>query len=670
MASQEKRFRLEIEGVRAIAAILVAVYHIWLNRVSGGVDVFFIMSGFLITTSLFSMYRRTDQIQIFQYIIKLLKRLIPTAWFIALSTFIVSFILVSPHTRPQFFNELLASLFYFENWRLAFDSVDYLAQNNEASPYQHYWALSIQFQFYLIWLLLFKIALLIKWFSKKLAFKRIVFTLLVVVVVTSFIYSVYLTNVNQPVAYYNTFTRVWEFGLGGILSMVIHRVSLPKVAAWILGWTGLIGLLIGGIIFQVSTVFPGYAALWPTMSAVLILLAGNTSTRFSAYNILASKPLVSFGKVSYAFYLWHWPVLIIFLSYFDRGTVSIKAGLAIIALSVALAYFTIYAIETPARKIQSTTKQTALAIVSMIALALGGLSIYYYNVIPNQKIATDYGENPGVLAHQTKEDPFYYDLETVVPDLNLGRLDMADVYEGGCFQSDGRVINAQCEYGEKEDYDYTIALVGGSHSAHWQPMLRKFGEDNKVRIQTMLKGNCRFSTEDTTDYPECEEWFDNVVESLLEDPPDLIVTIGDISGGDWEVVPDGFKEAWQIFEDANIPLFLIRDTPRYPGLVPKCVREAEGNGIEECKVPREDIILEPSALEKETDLPEGAHTIDVTDYFCDDDYCYPVIGNVVIFFDDNHITATLSRTFAPIFEEPLKKALKDSEVFKNKRENQ
>ena len=667
MVSNEKRFRLEIEGVRALAAILVAIYHIWLNRVSGGVDVFFIISGFLITTSLFSMYRRTGRINVFEYIIKLLKRLMPTAWFIACATFIISFILVPPHTRPQFFNEFISSLFYFENWRLAFDSVDYLAQNNEASPYQHYWALGIQFQFYLIWLLLFSIGLLVKSLLTKIDFYKAIFTSLILIVITSLTYSIYLTNVNQPFAYYQTFTRVWEFGLGGILAMTIHLIKLPKVVAWVFGWLGLIGILIGGIIFQVSTVFPGYAALWPTMSAVLILVAGNTSTRFSAYNILSSKPLVSFGKVSYAFYLWHWPVLVIFLTYFERGTVSLKAGLIIIALSTALAYFTIYLVETPIVKLRTSTKQTAYGIISIIVLAIGGLTVYYHNVIPNQKIVTDYGVHPGVLAHQVNDSPYYYDPDTVLPDLNVGRLDMAEVYEKGCFQADGKIDNIECEYGSLDDYDYTIALVGGSHSAHWQPMLREFGEKNNIRIQTMLKANCRFSTIDTTDYPECVDWFELVTERLIEDPPDLIVTIGDVSGEEWTDVPAGFIEAWKIYEKANIPLFLIRDTPRFPHMIPKCIRESEGNGIEECKVPRDEIILEPSALESSSYLPEGANTIDVTNSFCDEDYCYPVVGNIVLFFDNNHITATISRTFASVFQKPLLKALKESESFKIKR---
>lgn len=658
MQNQPKRFRLEIEGVRAIAAILVAVYHIWFNRVSGGVDVFFIMSGFLITTSLFSMYRKQDGIFIFQYIVKLLKRLMPSAWFIAIVTFIASYFLVSSHTRPQFFNELIASLFYFENWQLANDAVDYLAQNNEASPYQHYWALSIQFQFYVIWLLLFKSALFAKKAMSRLKFERLVLVILVIVSIASFIYSVYLTSVNQPVAYYHTFTRVWEFGLGGIISIIIHRIELPKVVAWLFGWLGLIGLLIGGVIFQVSTVFPGYAALWPTMSAVLILLAGNTSQKWSAYNLLASKPLVSFGKISYAFYLWHWPILILFFHYFDRGTVSLKAGLAIIALATILAYVTIYGIEQPLRKINTSFRLTVIRLSTIIALVGSGLWIYHVTVIPPPNVqALLTSDNPGALIYLSNDDYKTYNRDTLIPDLTTGQHDSSEVYRDGCFTIDGQIDFDLCEYGETKQYEKTIALIGGSHSAHWQPMLDQFGKDNNVRITTYLKGKCRFTLEDTSDHPECLDWFDNVIEHVLANPPDLVFTSGDISKFDGDTLPEGFVDAWKVFEEANVPLFLVRDTPWYPYRIPDCLREADGDWNEACKIPRSDIIREPSLLSTASTIPTNATVFDPTDYFCDDDYCYPIIGNVVTHFDSNHITASFSRSLAPIMEKPLKQAL-------------
>ena len=656
---QQKRYRLEIEGVRAIAALLVAIYHIWLNRVSGGVDVFFTISGFLITTSLLSMYRKEGTVRPFTYIIKLLKRLVPTAWFIALSTFILSLVLAPAYTRPQYFSELIASLFYFENWRLAFDAADYLAQNNEASPFQHYWALAIQFQFYIIWLILFSIAIGIKKIMPSMQYKKVLFSIFSLLAIVSLSYSIYLTAANQPLAYYHTFTRVWEFALGGLLALLIHRVTFPKVAAWFSGWTGLIALLLCGLVLQVSTVFPGYLALWPTGAAILILLAGNQSKRFSAYQILASKPLVSFGKVSYAFYLWHWPILILYLQYFKRDVVSLKAGIAIIVLATALAYFTIYAIEIPLRKLRTTTKQTAFHLAILSVVVGGSLWGYYEKTIPNQMIITEYGDNLGMMAHQVEKQPFYYDEETLHPEIQQSPFDRSVIDEDKCFQFDGNIRVIECEYGDTENYNYTIALVGGSHSVHWQPMLDEFGKKNQVKIRTMLKANCRFSTEDTSNTPDCLEWFDTAVEMLKENPPDLIFTVGDISSKEWgDKIPDGFKEAWQIFEEEEIPLFLVRDTPRFHHVVPTCLNDAEGDLIEECLTPRHDAISEVSALEKTTDLPEGTHIFDTTDYFCDEEYCYPIVGNTITFFDSNHITASISRSFMHIFEDDLNAALK------------
>lgn len=658
MTTEKKRFRLEIEGLRAVAAILVAIYHIWLNRVSGGVDVFFTISGFLITTSLLSMYRKEGKIRPFTYLIKLLKRLIPSAWFIALVTFILSVFLAPTYTRPQYFSELVSSLLYFENWRLAFDAVDYLAQNNEASPFQHYWALGIQFQFYLIWVLLFLIAMGIKKLLPTLPYKKIILGLFGVVFVFSLSYSIFLTSDNQAFAYYHTFTRVWEFSLGGILSLVIHRVSFPKTVAWITGWLGLIALLLVGLVLQVSTVFPGYAALWPTGAAVLILLAGNQSTRWSAYRLLSSKPLVSFGKVSYAFYLWHWPILVLFLKYFDRGTVSIKAGLAMIALSIALAYFTIYVVETPLRTMRTTTKQTALYLAGLSIVVGLGLSVYYGKTIPKQMLVETYGDHLGATAHQVENNPFYYDEDTLAPSIDQSLFDLSDIYEDKCIQVNNHIDINECEYGETEDYQSTIILAGGSHAAHWQPMLDEYGKENNVRIKTILKGNCRFSTEDTTDTPECTDWFDNVVDAILEDPPDLIFTHGDVSSPEWRgIIPDGFKEAWSIFEKEDIPFFLVRDTPRMGAMVPHCLSDAKGDFIEDCRIAKEEAIALVSPLVETWNLPKDTVTLDATDYFCDEDYCYPIIGNVIAYFDDNHITASLSRTFMPIFEDKLNQAL-------------
>ena len=662
-----RRIRPELEGLRAIAALLVAVYHIWFNRVSGGVDVFFVVSGFLITTSLLSMYLKNGKVLYFSYIIKLMKRLLPTAWLIGITTLVVSLYILPIFNKQQNISEFLASVFYFQNWRLAIDSVDYLAQNNTASPFQHFWALSIQFQFYLLWLLLFFVAIsVLRLFAGK-HLKPMLIGVISIIAVASFAYSVYLTSVNQPVAYYHTFTRVWEFGVGGILALTIHRLVVSPRLAWLFGWLGLVGLISCGIILQVSQLFPGYAALWPVLSAVLIIVAGNYSTSFSAFRLLSWKPLVKFGGISYAFYLWHWPFLIFYYALFEVGTVSFIDGLLILAVSAIFAYMTIYGFELPIRKIQFSVWKTA----SIIAIFSGAIWIstvaYQANslespLITSEMLNESYETHPGATTYleDGRLTPLSEFDEPFLPSLEVAKQDRSEIYEDSCLMGKGTTTAKLCEYGELTDYDYTIALVGGSHSAHWQPMLAELGKTHNLKIDTYLKGSCRFTDEDLPDQSDCDEWFTNVKEELVKDKPDLIFTIGNVESPseEYDVVSDGFIEAWKYFEDQDIPLFLVRDNPWYDENVLTCLND-NIDQPENCKAKQEDIIRDPNPMTVVDYMPESATTMDLTDYFCDGEYCHYVIGNVITHFDNNHLTATFSRSFAPVFEGPILEALKE-----------
>ncbi len=662
----ERRIRPELEGLRAIAAILVAIYHIWLNRVSGGVDVFFVVSGFLITTSLLSMYVKNGKVLYFSYIIKLMKRLLPTAWLIGITTLIASIYIMPVFTKQQNLSEFLASAFYFQNWRLAIDSVDYLAQNNNASPYQHFWALSIQFQFYLVWLVLFFAAINILRLISGNNIKRTLILLITFVAVASFGYSVYLTTVNQPFAYYHTFTRVWEFGIGGILALTIHKLTVSPRLAWFFGWLGLIGLISCGIILKVSDLFPGYAALWPVLSAVLIIVAGNNSTNFSAFRVLSWKPLVKFGGISYAFYLWHWPLLIFYYAWFDVETVSIMHGLLIIASATILAYMTIYGFEVPIRKLQMPVWKTASIIIVFSTAIWISTSTYQEFLTESAQINSEllgesYETHPGavtVLKNGRLTPPTEYE-EPFIPSLEFAYQDRSEIYKDRCLMGKGTIGAKRCEYGELSDYDYTIALVGGSHSAHWQPMLVEVAKAHNLRIVTYLKGSCRFTDELEPSYPDCIDWFANVKEAIVKDKPDLVFTIGTVGmrQEQFDEVPDGFVDAWRFMEKEEIPLFLVRDTPWYEKSVLKCLNANE-NESENCKVKQTEVVRETNPLTQVEYMPEGTTTIDLTDYFCDGEYCHQVVGNVVTHFDNNHLTATFSRSFAPVFEEPLLEALK------------
>ncbi|WP_078555882.1 acyltransferase family protein [Bacillus alkalicellulosilyticus] len=657
----DRKKRMEIEGLRAVAALLVGIYHIWFGNVSGGVDVFFVVSGFLITTSLLSMLERTNKIDILGFLVRLTKRLFPAAFTVLFVVTLASIFLLPELRWHQTISETFASALYYQNWQLAINSVDYLAQNNEASPFQHYWAMSIQGQFYLIWPLLLIVTVFISKFLIKKSVRSIFLAMLIFVFIISFSYSIYLTNVNQPWAYFDTFTRVWEFSLGGLLALLIANIQIKKSISAFMGWLGLFGLISCGMLLQVSTVFPGYAALWPTLSAALILLAGNQGGKFGVHTLLSSKPLVTFGSISYGFYLWHWPILIFYYILSGNEQVSFLHGLSIMLISVLLSYLTTTFVEKPLRKSSNinTTLKTARVSLSLLVPVLILTTAWYgatkYIESKQPVFAIDMAENEQYPGATVLIEGFDYEIETTndsfIPRPIEARRDLPKVYNDGCHQKQGNPEVIECKYGEGDNYDYTIAVVGGSHSAHWLPTLEVISEQENFRILSYTKSSCRFSNDYDVE-EDCQKWNENLMDLLINSKPDLIFTTADVGRFVNPNVPKGFVDHWERLNEHDLQVLAIRDNPWFEFDVPTCVYE---NGVDsmECIVEREQVLPSESAWSRLENPPLNVHYMDLSDYLCDEKYCGPVVGNVLVYRDKNHITATYAKTIAPMFRKEL-----------------
>ncbi|NMH73888.1 acyltransferase [Bacillus sp. RO2] len=650
----KKRFRTEIEGLRAVAALLVAIYHIWLGNVSGGVDVFFVVSGFLITTSLIGRVQREGKIDINDFLLGLAKRLFPAAFFVLLVVTLASILWLPQVQWAQTLQEIFASAFYYQNWQLAFNAVDYLAQNNEASPVQHFWAMSIQGQFYLLWpTVVFGLALLMKKIT-KINFKATLTTALLTVFTASLTYSIYLTSTNQAFAYFHTFTRVWEFALGGIVAVIGSQIVLRKSISFILGWIGLIAIVLCGIILQVSTVFPGYAALWPTLAAIFIILAGNNGGSFGVHRFLSLKPLTSLGNLSYALYLWHWPILVFYFILTGKETVPLLEGLAIIFTSIILSYVTTKLIEKPIRSMKKETpkwKRGSVVIACMLPVVfttsiwanqIHNAEAELANLIQNE-------EYPGALAvfsNNVVEDV------PVLPTPLQAQNDLPKVYKDQCHQNleDSEVI--ACEYGATNNPIYTVALVGGSHSAQWLPALEVFAQEEKIKVINYTKSSCRFTAEEVNPATSesCYKWNKELIQTLLSTKPDIVFTIADV--GRKAEVPQGFVQQWETLNKADIPIFALRDNAWFEFDVPSCVEEKGINSLE-CAQERENALPSESPFSKLEHVPANVNYVDLTNYLCDEDYCKPVKGNVLVYRDKHHITATYVKTIAPILKKEL-----------------
>ena len=652
----EKKFRPELEGIRAVAALLVAVYHIWIGSVSGGVDVFFIVSGYLITLSLLSRIERNGRINFTENLLGLAKRLFPLAFTVLFFSTLLSIIIMPQAHWRQTIAEFFSSAFYYQNWQLATSAVDYLGQNNEASPFQHFWALSIQGQFYVTWPIIITLVYLLAKKVLKTPIRKTLLVVLILIFTTSLSYSVYITSVNQPWAYFDTFARAWEFSLGGILALLLPYLSFKKSVNLVIGWIGLAIISFTGILLPVSTVFPGWAALLPTTGVILVIVASENASRFGVQKLLGSKPFRYFGSISYGFYLWHWPLLIFYFAYFGTETVTKLAGVTILLVTFILSVISIKLVEGPIREI-SVQKSKGRLVKVLLAIMLPAILVgaswsIFVQADSNGSYTTE--ENPGARAVSENITPKRN--AELMPSMLQAKEHLPTFYDNtDCYSVGASSEVKKCSFGVTENPDYTIALVGGSHSGHWFPALEAMADELKLQIDVYNKDACRFSADDFSGLltEDCMEWNENLMEPLMENPPDLIFTLANVNKGD--TIPIGYIEKWKEFEGIT-KIFAVRDNPRMAKDPTVCV---ENEDIGECSVQRAKVLSEVLPWENTNNIPGNIVFADMSEYFCDDDVCPPVIGNVLVYRDLHHLTTLYSETMAPALKKHIVAALED-----------
>ncbi|WP_057914051.1 acyltransferase family protein [Peribacillus muralis] len=648
----ESKFRPEIEGLRVVAALLVAVYHIWFNRVSGGVDVFFVISGFLITTSIVSTINRTGDFRFRPYVTKLMKRLLPSVFFILAIVLILSWFLLPKSILDKTIHEVFASMFFYQNWQLAFSSTDYLDSSQMKTPVEHFWALSIQGQFYIIWFLVFTFVLILIKKYKLTKVKKLINTILGILFVSSFIYSIYLTTVNQPWAYFITMTRVWEFALGSLLCINLSSIKINKYVATVIGWLGLIGLILTGIVFNVSEMFPGYIALWPMTCALFIVLSGTCDTRFGIKRFLGSPVMVKLGGIAFGIYLWHW-VLLEFYRYNVQDTPGFIVGCIIIISSIVLSFLMTKFIEEPIRSSHDNKFSfKRLGIMGSVnVLLIGSLLLNAYigqNRLENNITDKNY---PGALAAKNPDDipekepiPSYSEVFNDLPQAHL------DGSNQGLKESDLKIG----EYGETEDYDATIALIGSSHSEHWLGAILKATKDENYRVLNMTRSGTRFSTGYSDDDSK-GIWVNNVLDYLKDADVDLVISHATASDTPNHKIHQQMVDQLQFVKDEyGMEVLAIRDDPRYGFNV---LESLETHGLEETtkKMNSVDNQKDESFWRKFEKENKSLHKVDLTDYFKVNGTFQPIIGNVIIYRDNRHLTNTYSESFGPIFKEEIDK---------------
>ena len=652
--------RPEIEGLRAVAVLLVIVYHVWFGRVSGGVDVFLLLTGFLITGSLLRALERDGRISFAAFWSRLARRLVPAAVVALAGILALTYLFLPGSRRPGVLEEVRAAALYHENWVLAQKAVDYLAREEALSPVQHFWSLSIQGQFYVLWPLLLALVVAVAARSSRLTARAAVLATSMAVLVVSFVYSVWITAVDQPWAYFDTGARLWELALGGALAVVLSRLHLPVRVRVVLGWLGLASLVLCGALLPVSTMFPGWVALWPTGAAVLVIVAGTTGHRLAADRLLTWGPLMRLGGLSYGLYLWHWPILVIHLHLAERTTATVLGGFGVVALSLLLAHATQRWIDGGvARLTRKPERRTPLwsagtAAVLLVPLLLSA-SLWSGHLEDQRRaraeLAGDEGRYPGAAA----AEPAVADsLEPapVLPDPADAHDDLPDTHTQGCHVSGSTPLTV-CDEGP-EDAEHTLALVGASRVDHWYPAVQAAAQERGWRLVTFTRSGCLFEAGSVDEDAECRTWNEQAMAELERLRPDAVMTASTYTSAEGtEHLPEGYTAAWRRLNELGVAVLGVRDLPRRGYQGAECVgSRSAGECTEPALRTQEDI--DPALT---ADLPGNVVPLDFTEHVCPQGNCDAVVGNVLVFWDHSHMTATFAETLAPVVGPAVEEAL-------------
>ncbi len=654
----QETYRDDIQGVRAIGAILITVYHIWIHKVSGGVDVFFVISGFLMTGVLIRQLESMGRIQPLVFWGNLVKRIAPSACTVLLATLLLGYFFVPEPLWTQFIKEVTYSAIQVENIGLMLDSVDYLARELPPSPVQQFWALSIQIQFYVFLPLILVLVLgLSKRFNSTLPF----IAAIAMVIAASFLYSVAETGSNPATAYFNPGTRAWEFFAGALLAFLLPYLNLNAALRNTLGLIGLLALLLCGILVSESMKFPGYIAIVPVTAAALLIVSGAGNSPTTVKRLLSHPWLTALGKVSFGIYLWHWPLLAFAIEYTGSSRLSLPLGLAIILLAVVLAMATHRYIEEPIRqKKYHPGKAWAPYLIGSAFLAPVLATAATWNYYIQNTIASQihYNQQQATINDLTRIDARQDASHIPHDELVAVKELLPDAYADDCHQDITSPRVKICAYGDLRS-QASVALVGGSHATQWLPALDAIGKQRRLKILNITKSSCPLGALPDSD-PSCVEWNRQLIEDLSRLKPLAVITNSTRAtlSESPEHVPPSYVQQWKRLESLGIQVIAIRDNPTFDFDAATCIARHQDNA-QACAKPREQSLssIDPSTAHLRT--LDNLNLIDMSEFFCTPQTCITVTRNHLMYRDAEHLNVVYVLSLTNELHEKLTKASPD-----------
>lgn len=662
-------FHPDIEGLRAIAVLTVLAFHAAVPHLAGGfvgVDVFFVISGYLITSLMLVELSETGSLSLREFYARRGRRILPSAGVVIVATGIAAWFVLPLLGVRNVAQDMVAAALFVVNWHFIEQGTDYLAASTDHSPLLHFWSLAVEEQFYLVW----PAALLLAVHVARRLGRSWVAAIGAVVALTaigSFALSLLTTAGSPPFAYLSSPTRAWQFAAGAAIALAapaLRRLAEGRGAAPVLhlvGWTGLAAVLASAVMFDETTPYPGTAALFPTLGTAALIVAGIAGIRgrLSASGLLATAPLRAIGRLSFAWYLWHWPFVV-----YGQAVLGEDIGWPVLALLVLVsalpAWLSLRFVERPIRFAPGITSRASAglavgAIACMVAL-LAGLFVGTRSLLTLGSVDT--------LAQAATLSSVFGDAAdtartsgAVSPTPLKARDDRPRPDE--CILQRGATVSPPCVSGTVGGS--RVVVFGDSHAQQWLPAVEQLADERGWEVVTVTKSGCPVA--DITprpgdamfSQPECSQWRGASIQRIVSDLKPSLIVVSSL----WNYVPDSTEmlTAWNSSLDqlraAGAPIAYIRDTPFPRADIPVCMSDAMDDWSA-CSFPRDKALAtDPVQVQALRGSEEGISVLDFTSYLCPESQCPAARGGTLFYRDDSHITATLARVLAPALGQQL-----------------